>query len=226
MSKKSFKPTKCLFMQWKEEGMQINCCFPLYFPLCLFLHHLHHHPPQPVPLGLNSFIFLFCLQGPAPAEHWRMFYNNIYISHLTIATKCSRFMPGLLALVSASFSSDEIRKPAAFPAYPPWETMQKVRGSVVTQHVTSLNKQPYKTQVRSQSDVLEHTPRPLTPWSLCTDKGPCLLSSGWLKKRKQIKRERHSLHSYSSRLSAPNEGWSAIQDSSAVLGKWKPEIQY
>ncbi len=35
-------------------------------------------------------------------------------------------MPGLLALVSASLSSDEMRKPAALPAYPPWETTHKV----------------------------------------------------------------------------------------------------
>lgn len=53
---------------------------------------------------------------------------------LTIATKWSRFMPGLLALVSASLSRDEIRNPAAFPAYPPWEATYEVRITVVDKH--------------------------------------------------------------------------------------------
>lgn len=35
---------------------------------------------------------------------------------LTMATKWRRFMPGLLALVSASLSKEEILNPAAFPA--------------------------------------------------------------------------------------------------------------
>lgn len=58
------------------------------------------------------------------------FFFLFYYTHnsdLTIATKCSRFMPGLLALVSASLSSDDIRKPAAFPEYPPWEATYRVR---------------------------------------------------------------------------------------------------
>lgn len=55
-----------------------------------------------------------------------IFYPNVYISmnkmtieidfiH-TMATKCRRSMPGLLALVSANLSSEAILKPAAFPA--------------------------------------------------------------------------------------------------------------
>ncbi len=35
---------------------------------------------------------------------------------LTMATKWRRFMPGLLALVSANLSKEEILNPAAFPA--------------------------------------------------------------------------------------------------------------
>lgn len=92
-----------------------------------------------------------------------------YISDLTMATKCSRFMPGLLALVSASFSSDEIRKPAAFPAYPPWVATYKVRitQNTHTQHVTALIKQWDKTQVHSQSDVPENTrPAPVGNWHI------------------------------------------------------------
>src|SRR4029434_4824158 len=38
---------------------------------------------------------------------------------LTRATKCRRFMPGLLALVSARESSEESLKPTAVPAYTP-----------------------------------------------------------------------------------------------------------
>lgn len=34
----------------------------------------------------------------------------------TMATKCRRSTPGLLALVSANLSSEAILKPAAFPA--------------------------------------------------------------------------------------------------------------
>lgn len=38
---------------------------------------------------------------------------------LTRATKCSRFMPGLLDLVSTRDSREDNLKPAAFPAEPP-----------------------------------------------------------------------------------------------------------
>lgn len=43
------------------------------------------------------------------------------VESLTRATKCSRFMPGLLDLVSARDRREDNLKPAAFPAEPPCE---------------------------------------------------------------------------------------------------------
>lgn len=45
--------------------------------------------------------------------HWCTVFNLHISSVLTLATKCMRFMPGLLALVSASLSSEDILKPMA-----------------------------------------------------------------------------------------------------------------
>ena len=94
-------------------------------------------------------------------------------------------------------------------------------------HVTTLNKQRYKTQVHSQSDVPEHThPDPTATGVLFTDKRPDSALSGWIKERKTNEIKKDSQRSYSSLLSAPNGGWSVVQDSSAVLGESKTEIQY
>lgn len=95
------------------------------------------------------------------------------------------------------------------------------------QHATTLNKQWYKTQVHSQSDSPEHTPRPRSNWLYCTQiKRTDSALSGWRKENKSNQIKKHSQRSYSSPLSAPNEGWSVIQDSSAVLGESQTEIQY
>ena len=98
-------------------------------------------------------------------------------------------MPGLLALVSASLSNDEIRNPAAFPEYPPWEATDKVRITHThTRHVTTLNKQD-KTQVHRQSDAPEHTLRPLVTGVWYTDlkKKLALICQAEERKIKQIK---------------------------------------
>lgn len=48
----------------------------------------------------------------------------------------------------------------------------------LTQHVTTLNKQWYKTQVHSQNDAPENTPRPLATGVLYTDKRADFALSG------------------------------------------------
>lgn len=109
-----------------------------------------------------SFSFLFCLKYPwtfTPVGYYRMFSYYSYVSDLTIATKCSRFMPGLLALVSASLSNDEIRKPAAFPEYPPWETTHKVRITHTHTHTHTTCDNFKQTMIQNPGAQSEWRPR-------------------------------------------------------------------
>lgn len=85
-------------------------------------------------------------------------------------------------------------------------------------HVTDTHHYPCNL-VWSEWRPCTHTPRPLVTVVLCMDKEMDAALSVWSKERKTSTTKSDSQHSCSCLLSAPNEGWSVIQDSWVVLGE-------